>query len=76
LRCASVLAGLWYPLLLSASNKPFLGATLGLDIDERGDASLAAAAVGISLGCRIVRAHDVAATRRVCDALAAVLEAA
>jgi dihydropteroate synthase len=76
LRASSVLAGLGYPLLLSASNKPFLGATLGLDIDERGDASLAAAAVGISLGCRIVRAHDVAATRRVCDALAAVLEAA
>ena len=76
LRASSVLAGLGYPLLLSASNKPFLGATLGLDIDKRGDASLAAAAVGISLGCRIVRAHDVAATRRVCDALAAVLEAA
>ena len=76
LRASSVLSGLGYPLLLSASNKPFLGATLGLDIDQRGDASLAAAAIGISLGCRIVRAHDVGATRRVCDALAAVLEAA
>jgi dihydropteroate synthase len=76
LRASAVLAGLGYPLLLSASNKPFLGVTLGLDIDRRQDASLAAAALGVSLGCRIVRAHDVAATRRVCDALAAVLEAA
>jgi dihydropteroate synthase len=76
LRASPVLAGLGYPLLLSASNKPFLGVTLALDIDSRQDASLAAAALGVSLGCRIVRAHDVAGTRRVCDALAAVLEAA
>ncbi len=76
LRASGVLAGLGYPLLLSASNKPFLGVTLDLDIDHRQDASLAAAALGISLGCRIVRAHDVAGTRRVRDALAAVLEAA
>jgi dihydropteroate synthase len=76
LRASPALAGLGYPLLLSASNKPFLGATLGLDVDNRQEASLAAAAIGISLGCRIVRAHDVASTRRVCDALAAVLEAA
>ena len=76
LRASGVLADLGYPLLLSASNKPFLGATLDLDIDNRHEASLAAAALGVSLGCRIVRVHDVAGTRRVCDALAAVLEAA
>jgi dihydropteroate synthase len=76
LRASDALAGLGYPVLLSASNKPFLGVTLGLDIDHRQDASLAAAALGVSLGCRIVRAHDVAGSRRVCDALAAVLEAA
>ncbi len=76
LRATPVLAGLGYPLLLSASNKPFLGVTLDLDIDRRQDASLAAAALGVALGCRIVRAHDVAGTRRVCDALSAVLEAA
>jgi dihydropteroate synthase len=76
LRASGVLAGLGYPLLLSASNKPFLGVTLGLDVDRRQDASLAAAALGVALGCRIVRAHDVAGTRRVCDALHAVLEAA
>jgi dihydropteroate synthase len=76
LRASDELAAVGYPLLLSASNKTFLGVTLDLDIDQRQDASLAAAALGVSLGCRIVRAHDVAGTRRVCDALAAVLEAA
>jgi dihydropteroate synthase len=76
LRASDELASLGYPLLLSASNKPFLGMTLDLAIDRRQDASLGAAALGVSLGCRIVRAHDVAGTRRVCDTLAAVLEAA
>jgi len=71
-----VLAGLGYPLLLSASNKPFLGVALDLDIDHRLDASLAATAIGITLGCRVVRAHDVVGTRRVRDTLSAVLEAA
>ncbi|MBO0747315.1 MAG: hypothetical protein J2O47_03125, partial [Acidimicrobiaceae bacterium] len=37
-------------------------------------ASIAAHAVGVSLGCRILRVHDVAATRRVVDTLGAVLE--
>jgi dihydropteroate synthase len=76
LRGSDALAALGHPLLLSASNKPFLGKLLDLDITERGDASLAAAALGVARGCRIVRAHDVRGTRRVCDAIAAVLEAA
>jgi dihydropteroate synthase len=76
LRASDRLAALGYPLLLSASNKTFLGRFFDLEIDERDDASLAAAAVGVTLGCRIVRAHDVRGTRRVCDVLAAVLEAA
>jgi len=75
LRASDRLAGLGYPLLLSASNKTFLGRTLGLEIDSRGSASLAAAALGVSLGCRIVRAHDVRGTRRVCDVLAAIMSA-
>jgi dihydropteroate synthase len=76
LRASDRIAALGYPLLLSASNKTFLGRFLELEIDERNEASLAAAAVGVTLGCRIVRAHDVRGTRRVCDVLAAVLEAA
>ena len=76
LRRSADLAALGYPLLLSASNKTFLGRFLELDIGERGTASLAAAALGIARGCRIVRAHDVRGTRRVGLVLAALLEAA
>ena len=76
LRRSADLAALGYPLLLSASNKTFLGRFLELDIGERGTASLAAAALGIARGCRIVRAHDVRDTRRVGLVLAALLEAA
>ena len=76
LRSSARLASLGYPLLLSASNKTFLGRFLELEIDQRRDASLAAAALGVAKGCRIVRAHDVLGTRRVCDTIAAVLEAA
>ena len=75
LRASAQLAGLGCPLLLSASNKTFLGVVLDLPIDGRGAASLAAAALGVARGCRIVRAHDVRGTRQVCDAVAAVLEA-
>jgi dihydropteroate synthase len=76
LRRSDALASLGYPLLLSASNKTFLGKLLDLEIGERGDASLAATALGVAQGCRVIRAHDVKGTRRVCDVLAAVLEAA
>jgi dihydropteroate synthase len=75
LRASDRLAALGYPLLLSASNKTFLGRLLDLEIDQRGDASLAATALAVAKGCRIIRAHDVKGTRRVCDVLAAVLEA-
>ncbi|MGO9195742.1 MAG: dihydropteroate synthase [Acidimicrobiales bacterium] len=67
------LAALGYPLLLSASNKTFIGETLDLVVAERRDASLAAAALGITGGCRILRVHDVAGTVRVRDAIAAIL---
>jgi len=75
LRASDRLAALGYPLLLSASNKTFLGVVLGLELSERREASLAAAALGITRGCRIVRVHDVAGTCAVRDALAAVGEA-
>ncbi len=76
LRESDRLADLGYPLLLSASNKRFLGELLGLDIGDRRDASLAAVAYGVGHGCRIVRVHDVAGSVRVCRTVEAVLEAA
>lgn len=69
------LADLGVPLLLSASNKGFLGEAFGLEVGDRREASIAAHAVGVSLGCRVLRVHDVAAARRVRDTIAAVLEA-
>jgi dihydropteroate synthase len=59
------LAALGWPLLLSASNKRFLGELFGRDVDDRADLNVAAHAVGISGGCRVLRAHDVRAAVRV-----------
>jgi dihydropteroate synthase len=75
LRASRTLAGLGFPLLLSASNKTFLGKILELELTERREASLGAAALGIAWGCRILRVHDVLGTRRVRDALEAIGEA-
>jgi dihydropteroate synthase len=75
LRHSSTLANLGYPLLLSASNKTFLGKLLDLEIGDRREASHAATALGVIGGCRIVRVHDVAGSRRICDFLAALHEA-
>jgi dihydropteroate synthase len=50
------LTELGYTVLLSASNKRFLGDTLGLEIDDRREVSLASVAYGVAHGCRIVRA--------------------
>ncbi|HEY4927925.1 MAG TPA: dihydropteroate synthase [Acidimicrobiales bacterium] len=72
LRASDQLADLGYPLLLSASNKTFLGVVLGLEIGQRREASLAASALGAALGCRVMRVHEVGAHRRACDAVAAI----
>ncbi len=75
LRESDVLADTGYPLLLSASNKRFLGDLLALEIDDRRDVSLAAVAYGVLHGCRIVRVHDVGGTVRVCRTVEAILDA-
>jgi dihydropteroate synthase len=69
------LAALGYPLLLSASNKTFLGKLLDLEVTDRRLASLGATAIGVARGCRIVRAHDVLGTKRVCAVMAAITQA-
>jgi dihydropteroate synthase len=76
LRDSSRLVALGYPVLLSASNKRFLGHLLGTDVSDRNEATMAAHALGIALGCRILRAHDVRAARRVATVLESILEAA
>lgn len=76
LRDSSSIARLGTPLLLSASNKTFLGEMFDLAVGERTEVSLAATALGVIGGCRVLRAHDVEGTVRVRDALAAVMESA
>ena len=63
-------------LLLSASNKTFLGTMFDLEVLERREPSLAAAALGIGAGCRVLRVHDVKGTVRVRDAMSRVMEMA
>ena len=75
LRESDRLASLGYPLLLSASDKTFLGVLLDLDIDARQAPSHAATAYGVSHGCRIVRVHHVAGTVRVVRMVERILEA-
>jgi dihydropteroate synthase len=75
LRASDTLVDLGYPVFLSASNKRFLGALLGTEVDDRAAGTNAAHALGIGLGCRVLRAHDVRAARRVADTMAAILEA-
>jgi dihydropteroate synthase len=75
LRAHDRLAALGWPLFLSASNKRFLGELVGTDVTDRREASHAAHALGIALGCRVLRAHDVRGARRTADVMAAVLSA-
>jgi dihydropteroate synthase len=75
LRAHARLADLGYAVFLSASNKRFLGHLLGTEVGDRREASHAAHALGIALGCRVLRAHDVRGARRTADVLAAILEA-
>ena len=74
LRDSATLAQLGSPLLLSASNKTFLGVLFDLPVAERRNPSVAATALGIAAGCRVVRVHDVASSVRVRDVLARILE--
>jgi len=51
------------PVLAGLSRKSMLGAVTGRDVGERLPASLAAAVLALEGGARILRVHDVAATR-------------
>ncbi|HLO62866.1 MAG TPA: dihydropteroate synthase [Azonexus sp.] len=55
------------PLLVGVSRKSMLGAITGCPVDQRQAASVAAALMAAQKGAKILRVHDVAATR---DALA------
>jgi dihydropteroate synthase len=62
------------PLLIGVSRKSFIGRVLGRPVDERLYGGLALAALAVSAGARIVRTHDVAATRDAIGMVSAVLQ--
>jgi len=76
LRSSDALTSLGYPVFLSASNKRFLWTLLDVERGSAGDGTMAAHSLGIALGCRILRSHDVRNGRRVADSMAAILEVA
>lgn len=67
------IAGLGYPALAAVSNKDFIGETLNLPKHERVDGSLAAAVMCAMGGARILRMHNVAASRSAINVVEAVM---
>jgi dihydropteroate synthase len=61
-----------WPVLVSLSNKDFVGETLGVPVEERLAGTLGASAVCAWQGARIFRAHNVTQTRHVVDMVAAI----
>ncbi|MFD1829989.1 dihydropteroate synthase [Streptomyces desertarenae] len=61
-----------WPVLVSLSNKDFVGETLDRPVKERLTGTLAVTAVSAWLGARVYRVHEVAETRQVLDMVASV----
>lgn len=60
-REVSRFADLGFPLLVSVSNKDFIGESVGLPKEARGPATTAVLTYCVLQGARVVRVHDVAA---------------
>lgn len=73
LRHVDVLVNTGWPVLMALSNKDFIGETLGVELADRLEGTLAATALAAAAGARMFRVHEVAATRRVVDMVAAVV---
>ncbi len=61
-----------WPVLVSLSNKDFVGETLDAALDHRLTGTLAATSVCAWLGARVFRAHDVRETRQVLDMVSSI----
>jgi dihydropteroate synthase len=70
-RLAEMTATGW-PVLVSLSNKDFVGETLDVPLEERLPGTLAATAVSAWHGARIFRVHQVRESRQVVDMVAAI----
>jgi dihydropteroate synthase len=61
-----------WPVLVSVSNKDFIGETLDVPVDDRLAGTLATTAVCAWLGARVFRAHHVRETRHALSTISAV----
>ncbi|MFJ6541517.1 dihydropteroate synthase [Streptomyces sp. NPDC091385] len=61
-----------WPVLVSLSNKDFVGETLDKPVKERLIGTLATTAVSAWLGAQVYRVHEVAETRQVLDMVASI----
>jgi dihydropteroate synthase len=66
------MVGTGWPVLVSLSNKDFVGETLDVPVPERLTGTLAATAISAWLGARVFRVHQVRETRQVLDMVAAI----
>lgn len=64
LRELATLRSVGRPLVIGGSRKSFIGTTLDLPVNDRLEGSLAVAAHAAWQGAHVIRAHDVAATKR------------
>ena len=53
-----------WPVLMALSNKDFIGETLGVELTERLEGTLAATALAAAGGARMFRVHEVGPTRQ------------
>jgi dihydropteroate synthase len=72
LRRLDELVGTGWPVLMALSNKDFIGETLGADVGDRVDGTLAATAVAAWTGARVFRAHEVRRTRQALEMVASI----
>jgi dihydropteroate synthase len=70
-RLADMTATGW-PVLVSLSNKDFVGETLDRPVKERVVGTLATTAVSAWLGAQVYRVHEVAETRQVLDMVSSI----
>ncbi len=61
-----------WPVLMALSNKDFIGETLGVELTERLEGTLAATALAAAAGARMFRVHEVGPTRRVLEMVASI----
>jgi dihydropteroate synthase len=72
LRHVEDLVNTGWPILMALSNKDFVGETLGVDLTERLEGTLAATALAAAAGARMFRVHEVGPTRRVLEMVASI----